>query len=324
VVVQIGLLEVVLLTMERCVVFALLHLQADRYLLSNCYAIILNVCPYVRNVCSLTSERLVTMCCRLCKRLVRDLGVQPVSVYTRTTSSEVISTVVGSSEEPSITHTPFGNIPVSGSDAAQSQFHLAHPEHTPASTHTDVSATTSVAPTDDDVKLEAFAEAVGVLFRVFGTCLRAHTRQANIQLLYALIHDVETVSTCMFHPVIVQYVLTSSHAITPMAKPGEATTMSKRSFSPAVQLANIHAQPSATGSTPASSAMTTSTTTSSQKMTLLVPVEDEDLERVLQSWDIVCVRPQLLLAMSLHYLRTLEGHSDGGVFVSATTVSSLE
>ena len=65
---EVSLTDLTILCIIRTVMHALFRLR-DNYLVSNCYAVLLNLAPYIANMHSYSAERLVTVTCRLGKRI---------------------------------------------------------------------------------------------------------------------------------------------------------------------------------------------------------------------------------------------------------------
>jgi hypothetical protein len=254
---------VVLITIERAIVFALLYLQTDMYLLNNCCAVLLNISPVVTEVSAATAEKLVTMCVRLCKRIVK--------------GSAALETTGISSES-------FVN------------------------SHID-----SYAHMSKFTNMDSFGEAVGVLFRVFGTLLRAPARVSNIQLLYALIHDMENVNKYMFHVDIVR-ILQACEPTASMSTSGFnlITVATKRGKSPSMSF------PLANTTLRASDAVTVSENLQ-ETVNFTSTWMDFEMQVHLQSPATICLHPASIRSMCTVYLELLEKQSEGG-FISASKV----
>lgn len=67
---SIPLLDLIVLCIIKIILHALFKLQVDHYLLSNCYAILLNVAPYLTNIHFYTSERIIDVIKKISKRII--------------------------------------------------------------------------------------------------------------------------------------------------------------------------------------------------------------------------------------------------------------
>ena len=72
------LVDLTVLCAIRTAMHALYHLKGDQYLLSNCYAILLNIAPYLIGMHTYTSERLVTIIRRIGTRIIKEVSIESI------------------------------------------------------------------------------------------------------------------------------------------------------------------------------------------------------------------------------------------------------
>lgn len=77
--VNIPLLDLTILCILRAIMHALFRLKGDQFLLSNCFAVLLNIAPYIGNMSSYTAERVVNVIRRICKRIISEYSASESS-----------------------------------------------------------------------------------------------------------------------------------------------------------------------------------------------------------------------------------------------------
>ena len=77
---DVSLVDLTVLCVMRSTMYALYHLKGDQYLLSNCYAILLNIAPYLIGIHTYSAERIVTIIKRIGIRIVKESASATESV----------------------------------------------------------------------------------------------------------------------------------------------------------------------------------------------------------------------------------------------------
>lgn len=72
---EVSIVDLTVLCVLRTTMYGLYHLKGDQYLLSNCYAILLNIAPYLIGIHTYSAERLVTIIRRVGARFVKDTAI---------------------------------------------------------------------------------------------------------------------------------------------------------------------------------------------------------------------------------------------------------